>query len=82
MDFEKNKSFDKSKHLGQSKIEVKIEVEMAGIDKAIEKANRLKELLMEVRLLIDSLKTGLVPQDSNGTHCVAGTKITNPLIKD
>ena len=37
------------------KVRLSFEVETAELDSAIEKANRLKELLTEVRLLIDSL---------------------------
>lgn len=38
-----------------SKLEAKINIDQIELDQAIEKANQLKELLLEVHKLIDSL---------------------------
>lgn len=41
-----------------NKYSLKIEVDYADVDKAIEKVNRLAELLQEVSSIIDSLSAG------------------------
>lgn len=55
---------------------------MKNLDEAIEKANRLKELLTEVRALIDSLKVTHIPCSSDGVHYHQGHSIKCPSTED
>lgn len=55
---------------------------MKNLDEAIEKANRLKELLTEVRALIDSLKVTHIPCSSDGVHYRQGHSIKCPSTED
>ena len=52
------------------------------LDEAIEKANRLKELLTEVRTLIDSLKANHIPCSIDGVCRDQGPSMMCPSIED
>lgn len=54
---------------------------MKNLDEAIEKANRLKELLTEVPL-IGSLKVTHIPCSSDGVHYRQGHSIKCPSTED
>ena len=52
------------------------------LDEAIEKANRLKELLTEVRTLIDSLKVTHIPCSGDGVCYNRGPSMMCPSTED
>lgn len=52
------------------------------LDEAIEKANRLKELLTEVRTLIDSLKVNHIPCSGDGVCYDRGPGMMCPSTED
>lgn len=52
------------------------------LEEAIEKANRLKELLTEVRTLIDSLKVTHIPCSSDGVCYDRGPGMMCPSAED
>lgn len=52
------------------------------LDEAIEKANRLKELLTEVRTLIDSLTVTQIPCSGDGRIYRQGNSIKCPSTED